>query len=132
MWEYRCRYRGHYDGDTIDVTVDLGFGISHDIRLRLLNIDTPEVRGVERPEGLAAKQFVTEWIALRSIGNDDWPLVVRTRKTGKYGRWLANIWPTFEWHENHNPDPSDPLYTQSSLVEALKEAGHDTEDWKDW
>ena len=46
------------DGDTIDVTIDLGFRITTFQRLRLVSVDTPEIRGPERPEGLKVKEYV--------------------------------------------------------------------------
>jgi micrococcal nuclease len=33
------------DGDTYDITLDLGFYVSHRIRVRLKGVDTPEVYG---------------------------------------------------------------------------------------
>ena len=73
------------DGDTLDVTLDLGFRIEHRIRLRLKGINCPEMR---TPEGKAAKQFTTEWIDARL------PMVTVNTfkdKTEKYGRYLARI-----------------------------------------
>ena len=52
------------DGDTIDVDIDLGFGISlKDVRVRIMGIDTPESRTSERVEdwfGEAAKARLKE------------------------------------------------------------------------
>ena len=89
MYEYNARYVGNYDGDTIDLEVDLGFSIKHKIRVRLAGVDTPELRGgTEESKELAieARDFVEE--ALSS----DW-VVVRTHKDkkGKYGRYIADI-----------------------------------------
>ena len=81
------------DGDTIDFIVDLGFGLSYGrgkhLRVRLLGINTPEVRGTEKEAGLAAKQFVVDWFT-RHEGR---PLFLKTvkDKTGKYGRYLGEI-----------------------------------------
>lgn len=105
IWRYYCTVDRIIDGDTIDLIIDLGFFTHTKIRVRLLDIDTPEIRGPERPEGLQAKAFVEEWLAERDV------LVVETHKTGKYGRWLADLWVT-----GHD----------QSLVEALKSAGYDT------
>jgi len=88
-YTYRAVVRSIYDGDTIRVDLDLGFGIwLHDQALRLTEIDTPEIRGVERPDGLRAKAFVEDMIP---PGTE---VIVRTFKdrTGKYGRWLAEVW----------------------------------------
>ena len=45
MHEYKCKILRVVDGDTVDVDIDLGFGIwMHKERVRLLGIDTPESR----------------------------------------------------------------------------------------
>lgn len=74
------------DGDTIDVVVDLGFKISHAIRLRLAGLDAPEKRGSEREEGLAVAQYLHDFL------EDSDALMIKTQKTGKYGRYIAEIW----------------------------------------
>lgn len=82
-----------YDGDTVTADFDLGFGI-HLARqkLRLLGIDTPELRGSEREDGLVARDALRDLILHQDVH-------VQTRKDrrGKYGRWLAVIFlETFE------------------------------------
>ena len=45
MYEYRCKLRKVVDGDTVDIDVDLGFGVwLQDERVRWYGIDTPESR----------------------------------------------------------------------------------------
>ena len=55
MYEYKGIVVKIVDADTIDVRVDLGFSISTHQRLRVARIDAWEIRGEERPKGLAAK-----------------------------------------------------------------------------
>ena len=59
MYEYRVNIVKVIDGDTVDVDIDLGFGIwMKDERVRMMGIDTPESRTrdkVEKKFGLAAK-----------------------------------------------------------------------------
>ena len=53
------------DGDTIDVTLDMGFDILYQQRVRLFGIDTPESRTrdkVEKVYGLKSKKFLQEQI----------------------------------------------------------------------
>ena len=84
------RYRAHvlkiYDGDTITVRVDLGFHTHRIERLRLARIDAWEVRGEERPAGLVAR----DWLRSQILGRD---VIVQTikDKTGKYGRYIAEV-----------------------------------------
>jgi len=88
MYEYRAYVRKVYDGDTITVDIDLGFDIViHKQKIRLVRINTPEVRGKERPEGLKSRD------ALRAKIGSKWiKLKTQQDKKGKYGRWLGEIW----------------------------------------
>ena len=74
------------DGDTIDIIVDLGFGLTKKERVRIAGIDTPESRTrdlKEKEYGLAAKYY------LQGILNRADDLIVRTEKEGKFGRMLG-------------------------------------------
>ena len=45
MYEYKCRIDRVVDGDTVDVDIDLGFGVwLREERVRMYGIDTPESR----------------------------------------------------------------------------------------
>ena len=87
VFEYRAFVRKVYDGDTITCDIDLGFNmIMRNQKLRLYGINTPEVRGPSRPEGLKVRDIV------RSRISNKWIIVKTYRdKKGKYGRWLAEI-----------------------------------------
>ena len=65
MFEYKCKMVKVVDGDTVDVDIDLGFGVwLRKQRIRLYGIDTPEARtsdDVEKVYGLAAKDFLIKW-----------------------------------------------------------------------
>lgn len=91
MSEFRYQYWAHvvkvYDGDTITVEVDLGFKVNIKEQLRLLGIDTPEMRGDEREEGIKARDCVREMIL-----DTDVIIVTKRDKTGKYGRYLATVY----------------------------------------
>jgi len=89
MFEYRAMLMKVVDGDTVDLSVDLGFRIYTKIRVRLAGIDTPEVRGPERPQGLDAKDYLKAVLG-RNFAVE-FGIVIRTNKTGKYGRWIADI-----------------------------------------
>jgi micrococcal nuclease len=64
MYEYNCIIVKVVDGDTVDVDIDLGFGMwMRNERVRVHGIDTPESRTrdkVEKVFGLAAKRFVQQ------------------------------------------------------------------------
>ena len=59
MYEYKCKMVRVVDGDTVDVDIDLGFGVwMRNQRIRMYGIDTPESRTsdkVEKVYGKAAK-----------------------------------------------------------------------------
>jgi micrococcal nuclease len=90
-WIFPARAWSAYDGDTITVTVDLGFRVSVEITGRLDGIDTPELRGPERADGLVAR----DWLRARLTDADRISIATRrgsARQTGKYGRWLITVW----------------------------------------
>lgn len=56
MYEYKCKVLRVVDGDTVDVDIDLGFGIVlSDERVRIMGIDTPESRTRDKVEKLFGK-----------------------------------------------------------------------------
>ena len=87
MYEYKVKEIAKVvDGDTVDVIIDLGFGLSKKERCRIAGIDTPEKRTrdlKEKKYGIEATEFMTE--LLDKAEN----LIVRTEKDGKYGRMLG-------------------------------------------
>lgn len=91
IWAYRAQLVRVIDGDTLDVVIDQGLHTHRTERLRLLGVNTPEMKGATRPAGLAAAAFVTDWLA-RVPFDDDWPLIVRTERGDAFGRWLARVW----------------------------------------
>ena len=81
------------DGDTIDVTIDLGFDLYKKERVRVAGVDTPEKRTRDLEEkalGIDATNWLKE--KLEETINGDGELSVRTELVGgvgKYGRLLG-------------------------------------------
>ena len=81
------------DGDTIDVTIDLGFDLYKKERVRVAGVDTPEKRTRDLEEKALGKD-ATEWLKAKLEGalcGDD-ELSIRTELVGgvgKYGRLLG-------------------------------------------
>ena len=81
------------DGDTIDVTIDLGFDLYKKERVRIAGVDTPEKRTrnlEEKALGIDATNWLKEKLEGAIDGDDD--LVIRTELdggVGKYGRLLG-------------------------------------------
>ena len=94
MYEYRATIVKVIDGDTVDVDIDLGFGIVlSNERVRIMGIDTPESRTrdkVEKKFGLAAKARLKELLGktctlktqINKSGED---------MKGKFGRILGDF-----------------------------------------
>ena len=96
MYEYRCKVLRVVDGDTVDVDIDLGFGIIlKDERVRIMGIDTPESRTsdkIEKQFGLAAKKRLKDL-----VGGKSGP-ILKTQinkdgedMRGKFGRVLGDF-----------------------------------------
>jgi len=86
MYEYEAIVTSVYDGDTITIDIDLGFDvILKKQKIRLLGINTPEVRGSEREKGLVSRDALREKILGEQV-------IIKTEKRGKYGRWLGTIY----------------------------------------
>jgi len=115
MYEYRCNVIKIVDGDTVDVDIDLGFGVwLHDERVRIMGIDTPESRTsdpVEKKFGLAAKERVKQLLGKTAV------LKTQVDKSGedlkgKFGRILGDF-----------------VIGDSTLSKILIDEGHAVEYW---
>ena len=88
LYYYKAIVVRVYDGDTITVDIDLGFKfLRQSMKIRLFGINTPEVRGKEREEGLISR----DWLRDRILGKE---VIIKTMKdkTGKYGRYLGIVY----------------------------------------
>jgi len=89
MYEYNAVVDRVVDGDTIDVTIDLGFKVWKKMRVRMEGINTPESRTrdlEEKKRGLAAKDRLKEIL----LYNNN-KCVLKVSGVGKYGRALATV-----------------------------------------
>jgi micrococcal nuclease len=109
-WVYNdCEVIRVIDGDTVimklrgefTVSVDFGFKIKDrmvlhkeaEVIIRLAGVNTPEIRGVQKPQGLLSKEAVE---SLLSSG----PIRVITYKEDKYGgRWVGRLYITQEYSD---------------------------------
>jgi micrococcal nuclease len=89
MYEYRVKIVKVVDGDTVDVDIDLGFGVwLKKQRVRLYGIDTPESRTrdlVEKRFGNMAKAYLKDRLSGGAV------LGTRLDKKGKFGRILGEF-----------------------------------------
>ena len=114
MYEYRVKIIKVVDGDTVDVDIDLGFGVTlTDERVRIMGIDTPESRTrdkVEKVFGKAAKQALLDMLGETSILKTQINRDGEDMK-GKFGRILGDF-------------IVDRHGESISVVDALIEDGH--------
>lgn len=91
MYIYQCKIVKVVDGDTLDLEIDLGFNIKIKERIRLLNVDTPEVFGTNAvPEGIAASNFTKDWVSKYEAMSGHFEFhSKRYNYKDKYGRCLG-------------------------------------------
>lgn len=99
MYQYNGKVVRIIDGDTIEALVDLGFGVHVFQTLRMNRIDAYETSlrsGTTEDQkflGLAGKEF------LKSILPKDAKIMIKTEKSDKYDRYLADIFMNEHEHE---------------------------------
>ena len=92
-YEYEAKILRWIDGDTVKLSIDLGFHTRRIETVRIMNYDAPETRlykGVTEEEkglGIKAKEFADALVPVDSR------VIVHTYydKQGKYGRFLADV-----------------------------------------
>ncbi len=90
MYTYDAEILSVYDGDTVTATVDLGFKVSAiKVKLRLYGVNTPEIRGGTETTKLAARE-ARDYVKTQILGKK---VRMKSLGKGKYGRYLAIIWP---------------------------------------
>ena len=118
-WLFPAKCVNVVDGDTIDVVLDVGFHATRTERLRLLGVNAPELHGPTHEAGQAAKDFTSKqiatWQAAFAGVQVDWPLMVATRKTDVFGRYLARVWPASAVSAD-DPDLSALLLASGNAV----------------
>mgnify|MGYP006437513927 CR=1 FL=1 len=86
--EYPAWIKRVIDGDTVEALIDMGFGIKYKTKLRFYDFNAPETWRPsckeERELGLKAKKYLIDNIEKKTV-------LLRTHKTGKYGRVLAEV-----------------------------------------
>jgi len=88
---YKCVIQRIVDGDTVDIDIDLGFGIwLRKERVRVAGIDTPEKRTRDKVEKVFGLAATAKAHTLIPEGSE---CIVRTRrdKAGKYGRTMGDF-----------------------------------------
>ncbi len=81
---HNCRVTRIIDADTFKGVVDLDFGISLVVTVRLFDCDAWEIHGEEKQRGLDAKEFVETLIGGSTV-------IVDPYKQDSFGRWLCEV-----------------------------------------
>jgi micrococcal nuclease len=84
LYVYRAKVIKVVDGDTLDLSVDLGMEITKSTRVRLIGINCPETN---TPEGKQAKAYVEAWC----LSNPEVLIHTTKDRKEKYGRYLATV-----------------------------------------
>ena len=117
MYEYKAIVDRVVDGDTIDVTIDLGFKTWKKVRVRMEGINTPESRTrnlEEKKKGLAAKARLQEILDYNSN-----KCVLRVSGVGKFGRAIASV-----YVDTLSPASDKSSMTEINVNKQLIEEGH--------
>lgn len=108
VYYYKAKVNRVVDGDTLDLSIDLGFDLALNVRARLQGINAPEISRPKNKDelqrGLATKARVQKWIDENS---KDGYVIVKSHngkqlKQEKYGRWLVEVY-SFNYQEGQKP-----------------------------
>lgn len=120
LYYYRATVRRIVDGDTLDLSIDMGLECDRNIRVRIYGANTPEVRGRHAvPEGKVASSFTKKtmeqnpkfYVKTFKLSRSD------AEKKGYYGRYIAAIWLDRDVDGKLFPEPK-------TLSVYLVESGH--------
>jgi len=90
MYEYRCKILRVVDGDTVDIDLDLGFGIwLRNERVRISGIDTPESRTSDEVERIFGNLASNKVKFLLPVGSRQ--ILYSKDFKGKFGRILGDF-----------------------------------------
>lgn len=90
MYAFYSRLSRVIDGDTVVVRATMFIDSERLFVVRILGVDTPEIRGETREAGLAAADFTRDFL----VDEDGGPrraLLSLTAKKDVYGRWLGDV-----------------------------------------
>lgn len=93
LWTYRAKFVRAVDGDTVVMTLDLGFRVAATHSIRLAGVDAPEMfTGTDREEGIEARDRLLAWL-IYFDDPDSWPFLVRTeRDRQSFNRYIGEVW----------------------------------------
>ncbi len=124
VYFYKAKVNRVIDGDTVDILIDLGFGLHKAVKARFWGINAPEISHPKDEEelmrGLQTKSRVEEWLKLNA---PDGYVIIRSHngkelKQEKYGRWLIEVYPIGFTKETVSLN--DTLVKESLAIEFMR------------
>lgn len=112
LYHYKAQCLSVYDGDTVTLMIDQGMKHYARVKVRLLGINTPEIRTRdldEKARGQEAKLYLQNLIEGKTV-------VVHTVEKGKFGRWLGVIWVYQEDMETLDESVNDEMIRSGHAV----------------
>lgn len=86
LYHYNCKLIRVIDGDTVEISIDLGLSIFTVHKVRLYGINAPELNTVE---GQSSKEYLEKLFTETS----EWRILTYKDRSDKYGRYLGQIYP---------------------------------------
>jgi micrococcal nuclease len=86
-YTYDATVNSVYDGDTINLDIDLGFGVwLRNQNIRLYGINAPELKGLTKESAIKSRDRLSSLVSGKKV-------IIETikDKKEKYGRWLGKI-----------------------------------------
>jgi len=91
-YTYRAKCVRVIDGDTLQLSILLGFNVSVEEKVRILGINTSEIYGVKKGSEEYNKGMVSKARVEELVLNKELTVVTHKDKKGKYGRYLAEVY----------------------------------------
>jgi len=89
---YKAKLLKIWDGDTIDMDVNLGLGFFCNARIRFIGVDAPEIFKVKKTSQEFAKGMIALLEVRKWFGLEPGIFELNVIGRGLYGRWLGEVW----------------------------------------
>lgn len=85
LYFYQAKLIRVIDGDTFVMDVDLGFHLWRHTRVRLYDVDTPEIRGWDKVRGKQVAEKIAAWFVGKTV-------YIHSKHADAFGRALAYVY----------------------------------------
>ncbi len=98
LYTYKAIVEKVVDGDTLKLTVDLGFTVYWKSSCRFYGVNTPELKGKDKDKALLAKEYVNTCVPIGT------PVMIQSKVLDKYGRPLVDVFYGEEFKNHLNKE----------------------------